>query len=464
MIKYDNVEGGALCQVGGNPHPIYDGCLASVGAIRIDDNRLPEMLTYTYDETKGNTNARTIQKLSKEAQARMYDCENCPYSMFDKFHEYYGMSEYGDEWITAAFEQRPTAFPRSENNNRLFSAESGRFTYDDVGRAEAIKIGTAFLNIWMAAIGQMERALDLCNQNCDDKGCNVGSASHWDNAVAHYAGAGTKGGSGDDSVGGHLLYGLANKRCQDFKTCGESSDSTKGIAWVNIQILHAFNAGLVRIKAGQCGPVRSIKERIEALMLVPLIQSVLRFNYLRVYARSQNDTARASATSYAAAVLPAVSACNETGARIIAEYIDYDHTGEVTPFTRIKAAFEQAYACMGIDGTKIGGIWNATNRTYSVDAEPYVSREGDQVWSTRSPFAVNQQEQDAKEKAMIFFCLILIAVIVGVILGMLARTNREGDYELVTDSPDGEDIDGTDSARGPVELEMQQRGLPPRVH
>ena len=87
--------------------------------------------TYTYDPLKDNKNERTLQSFSTKAEELMWDCQfgsshsNCPYPTYSKFYQYYGVFDYGNQWIMAAFEKTQTKF---SNGNADFSA------YSDLGR------------------------------------------------------------------------------------------------------------------------------------------------------------------------------------------------------------------------------------------------------------------------------------------------------------------------------------------
>jgi hypothetical protein len=88
-----------------------------------------------------NLNARTLQGFSLQAQEKMYECEFCPYTTYEKFYNYYQEFDYGDKWVMAAFEGGSTNF--AGNGDADFSV------YQDAGIVESIKKGTAYLNVWM---------------------------------------------------------------------------------------------------------------------------------------------------------------------------------------------------------------------------------------------------------------------------------------------------------------------------
>ena len=145
------------CRVGANPDPYTAGCFdPSQGNIVIDGASYP----YTYNALTNTRNGRTLQGFSLQARDKMYDCsgQNCPHSTYSKFYNYYEQFDYADRWVTAAFEGRQTDFA---NGN----ADFAEYGYE--GRAEAVKKGTAFMNVWMYVIREMEDAISDCVSECD---------------------------------------------------------------------------------------------------------------------------------------------------------------------------------------------------------------------------------------------------------------------------------------------------------
>jgi hypothetical protein len=100
------------CQVGANPDPVTDGCFAQTGALTIDG--FGSDLAYTYTPEENNGNERTLQKFSTDAEQKMYRCDNCPYSTFTKFYEYYGRFDYADHWVSSAFAGETTSFANGD--------------------------------------------------------------------------------------------------------------------------------------------------------------------------------------------------------------------------------------------------------------------------------------------------------------------------------------------------------------
>ena len=193
------------------------------------------------------------------------------------------------------------------------------------------------MNVWMYVIREMEDALEDCDSGCQplDDDCNSDPVHAWDEAVAFYAGSL----EGMDGSGpGHLLYALADKRCINFRTCGDLADTDMGTSHVNLEIIRNFEDGLREILSGQCDAARKNKERIEQLMAVPLIQGTLRYAYKRDLEYQIDDQkAEAEGAAFAAAVLPLVHACSASDAETI--YTNMGVGSVNTAFHKVKRAF-----------------------------------------------------------------------------------------------------------------------------
>ena len=311
---------------------------------------------YSYDPFKSNLNARTLQSMSTSAKEQMYDCANCPYDTYQKFYNYYGAFDYGNEWILAAFNKGATNFI---NGNADFGAYGDA---DVEGAVEGLRKGTVYLNVFMEVVKSMESAVDDCLAGCDYDNCDGKSKTNsWDEAVAFYVGSETKVSDGQQ---GKFLYTHANKRCRNFGTCDDDS----GEALANAGIMEEFQTGQMHLFNGQCDDAKHTKEHIVSLMAAPLIQGTLRFAYMM--GKDGIDDARADATgaTYAASVLPFVHACSPVDAQIIHSNM---RVGVSSPnFEEVKAAFERSYSCMGLSCEEIGGLLGDSD--YMEGAEPCV--------------------------------------------------------------------------------------------
>jgi len=349
----DNQKTYVGCQVGGLPKPNLVGCFAPSGTLNIDG----ENINYTYEPRTQNINKRTFKKLSTTAEEKMFRCDNCPYKTFKKFREYYGFFDYADKWIDAAFDGTGTKMGRGNANFARYGFK---------GRAEAIKKATAYMSLWMYVIREMEEALDGCKEGCTGVGCTDESVKAWDEAVAFYTGS-LEGPNGLGS--GKLLYALADSRCINFKTCGNLAKNTKGTSHVNQELFRDFTLGVRMLGQAKCKEAREYKEKIEAMMTVPLIQGTLRYAYITSTDKNAGEKAEAEGATFAAAVLPVVHACDEDAAATIYKNMK---TGQANGanFAEVKDSFEQVYECIGIRGSDVGGLWNEATGSYFLGAQP----------------------------------------------------------------------------------------------
>lgn len=355
-VQYDTISIQSSyvgCRVGANPEPITEGCLAPTGELIING----QTFSYNYDVLSDNGNERTLAGFSTEAEEKMYRCENCPYVTYEKFYQYYGEFDYAHQWIMAAFDGQSTSFA---NGNADFSG------YTETGRAEAIKKGSAYMSVFMYVIREMEDALDDCKSECDIDSCNDDPVHAWDEAVAFYSGSleGT-----DGSGSGVLLHQLADKRCVNFKTCGDLANEISGTSHVNLQILAQFVDGKRKLRAGQCQAVRENKNRIEELMAIPLIQGTIRYAYITDFEAPAGEKSEAEGAAFAASVLPLVNACDDVAADTIYKSMQTGQNGRAD-FFAVKRAFESVYQCMNIRCEDVGGLHDPVSGGYLTHAAP----------------------------------------------------------------------------------------------
>lgn len=345
------------CHVGGNPDPNTEGCLQPTGTVEIGD--LGDFL-YSYNPGQSNFNARTLQGFSLSAEDKMYNCgAKCPYTTYNKFYEYYGVFDYANEWVLAAFNRGGTNFAKGNAQFNVYGME---------GTTEAIKKGIAYMNVWMYVIREMEDAIDDCQSDCSTvsatDACNDDQVHAWDEAVAFYTGSVPKT-SGD---GGHLLYTLAQKRCENYGTC-LTDTSEVGMARANSEIFKNFRMGKQDLLKGDCQAVEKNVARITQLMTVPLIQGTLRYAYVMDKQNDDREKAQAEGATFAASVLPMLHACSAADADIVYNNMRVGNGGSAS-FEVVKTAFERNYNCLGITCEDIGGLVDTVSQGYLKGAEP----------------------------------------------------------------------------------------------
>lgn len=276
------------------------------------------------------------------------------YVDFEKFYTYYGVYDYADQWVTAAFDGVRTQFTNGNANFGL---------YDVPGKREVIKKGTAYMNVWMYVLREFEDALDDCKIGCIE--CNDDPVHAWDEGVAFYTGSL----EGSDGSGeGKLIYGLADKRCKDYSTCGTKGEEPTGTAKVNYDLMQQFALGQQNLVLGNCDEARVNKERAAELMAVPLVQGTIRYAHKVERIPTSAEKEAAEGAVFAASVLPIVHSCSADDAEII--YKNMKVGASDTDFLAVKKAFERQYGCMGITCKDVGGLWDKANGKFYDDASP----------------------------------------------------------------------------------------------
>jgi len=284
---------------------------------------------------------RTLKGFSTKAGGKM---EKWP--DFKKFVATYTHTDYADRYVMAAFESS--------------GAWKGQ---DQAAREQGIKKGTAYMNVWMYVIHEMEDAIADCKSDCQN--CNDDPVHAWDEAVAFYTGS-LEGVDGSGS--GKLLYNLADHRCANYKTC--VGGMVTGTSQVNTEIFKLFKQGLDKLTNSKCTEVGPIKNQIVSLMTVPLIQGALRYAY-KVDKLSGKSKEKAEGAVFSAAVLPMVEHCSKTAAATIKKNMAIDATTHmVDGFAKVRAAFETVYPCLGITCAHVGGLILTKPDKYYDDFKP----------------------------------------------------------------------------------------------
>ena len=164
-------------------------------------------------------------------------CPGCPYAGYQKFYNYYGTHGWADVFVSGALASTAVSFPSTPSAEYTKDADFSTYTTAN-SRTQAVKKGTAYMNVWMYVIREFEDAIDDCSIGALDN--NYGSVHAWDEGVAFYAGSleGT-----DGSGSGKQVYALADKRCENFNTCGADGTASTGTSKVNIDLLELFRKG-----------------------------------------------------------------------------------------------------------------------------------------------------------------------------------------------------------------------------
>merc|ERR1719421_1853457 len=320
----------STCKVGGSSTQIATGCFVTTAAVKAGDKDIgqPTAVVNKY---------RTLAGFSTAALAKM---KGQPF--YVPYRAYYTHGDYANRYVTAALD-----------GTGAFKGQP------EAARIQGAKKGSAYMNVWMYVIREMEDAIADCKSGCLK--CNDDPVHAWDEAVAFYSGSleGT-----DGSGSGKLLYALADKRCANFGTCKAGTKNSK----VNIAIIEQFKLGKTKLNEGKCVDLRPITDRIVELMTIPLVQGSLRYAY-KVGTLNEGDKARAEGAAFSAAILPRVAACNVDAAKLISENMDIDtSTPMKSKYAGVKQAFESTYPCLGITCADVGGLLETTK--YFAGADP----------------------------------------------------------------------------------------------
>ena len=316
----------------------------------------PGVIVPTAATTKAG---RTLQGFSTGIVSKaLSGCRGCPYKDMQMFYDYYGSGTYGDDWVQAAFAQSRTSFT---NGNADFTGASF------ATRVQAIKKGTAYMNVWMYVMREFEDAIDDCIVSNSLALSNDDPVHAWDEGVAFYAGSLT--GTDATSDIGKMVYALAEKRCADFGTCGTSGTALSGTSKVNFELSQEFAAGKHALLSGFCAAARPHVERIADLMTIPVIQGTLKYAFqMANYAdTSCTDKCKAEGAVFAAACLPRVHYCSPSAAASI--YNNVKLGAAFTDYAAVKTAFESVYSCLNITCQDVGGIIS-TGSSYYAGAGP----------------------------------------------------------------------------------------------
>jgi len=320
----------STCMEGGyalNGNPVISGCFkVDGGAITVD--------TTNVGKPTGNimNTYRTLQGFSTQAQTKMAMQET-----YQIYRAYYGAGDYANQYVLAAL------------------GGSGEFNgLGNDAREQGAKKGTAYMNVWMYVIHEIEDAIMDCQNSCTDpttQTCNQDPVHAIDEAAAFYAGSlegSTATGNADN---GKLVFRLAQKRCGNFGTCLSS-----GQAKANQQIISQLSLAQTKLRQSSCVEVVEIKKRIVELMSIPLIQGSIRYAY-KVGEDGEGLKAKAEGAVFSAAILPRVAACDAAKAQIISNNQKIDAgTFMTSGFKAVKEAFEATYECLGITCEDIGGL------------------------------------------------------------------------------------------------------------
>ena len=252
---------------------------------------------------------------------------------FDAFVRYFQDNKYADTLIRTALDRAKLSYASKEQ------------------RMEIV-IGTLkYLVVYMGAIQAMYDAVSGCESG--DSIRMVGAHEAWDRAAALLIGS-IEGSNDGGSKYGQSFYTLAKARCAEFNTCG-----AEGFSETNEELVSLLYTGRGEVEASSCSSLLRTVSSIEPLLLVPLIQSTLRYSVVNAkLPASPTERSFAEGYVFAKAVLPLVQGADGDAADVINRNMDFQFErrpvidGPVAVFD----AFAKVYSDMNVDCEEIGSV------------------------------------------------------------------------------------------------------------
>ena len=182
-------------------------------------------------------------------------------------------------------------------------------------RSAFITETSAFQVLYMHTIAQINDAVNACYGT--DEGGEYDLTHPWDEVAALVIGSleGPNEGGSSDTQDGQLIWGLGNRHAFQFQTLNR-----RGYSKINSKMESYLFAGKGELDAPDCLNLENTAEEIRNGMLVPLMQSTLRFaiqNEGRDPSEQHEDLALGEA--YALAIIPIIENVDSAAAQIIKE-------------------------------------------------------------------------------------------------------------------------------------------------
>merc|ERR1719359_1036285 len=284
---------------------------------------------------------RTLKGFSTQAQAKMQN-----WGTYQIYQNYYTEYDYAHQYVMDAL---------GYSHSGTGAAATGVFAgLGDAARIQGVKKGSAYMNVWMYVIHEIEDAISDCQNSCTNPGaqdCNADPVHAIDEAAAFYAGS-LEGSAAAGNSAGKLIFRLAEKRCSNFGTC-----NTGAQAKANQMVIAKLQEAQTELKNARCSNVPALRDSIVSLMSIPLVQGSLRYAWKVAEDPQAGETEKAEGAVFSAAILPRVHACDAAKAKIISDNMKIDAgTFMSAGFTAVKEAFEATYCCLGITCADIGGL------------------------------------------------------------------------------------------------------------
>ncbi len=413
-------------------------------------------LDYTYDPSTDNYFSSSLKWYTREEGNRMYYCEHhgtCgSYQEYDRYFKFYGVIDYGNEWLESAFSNKKTNFPRDFKTEHGYEdVDFGHFA--DLSRNVFIKTATVAINVFTQINRLMiEFGLDGCKKNSKDfssYGSHLSKDSviaSWDQAAALYAGSAliAPEGTAATTETGNLYYNMVHTLAQEFGAMTVDETTNQPVSIVNKNIMESFNTGKVALKQLDCdGQVRISYFKIINQMRTPWIQGILKATF--EYSNYHYDTIRdreensGMAAAYMAALLPDLYDCSPQAAEIVMEELSimwpHGNTEKLRPdFERVRNALEHQYQCLGVTCEEVGGFINDVTGDYFEETRPcggfgvMISQRRDSVLSSSSSASAMGSSTSfvgTHKKSIVFSSFFVALALFFVTLALLMVTIRD---------------------------------------
>ena len=219
-------------------------------------------------------------------------------------------------------------------------------------RSEVIVATCAFQIVFLNLLAELKETVKVCR----DPEFNLAEESQhpWDEVAALLIGSleGANEGGSSDMADGQLNFNLANSRAFQFQTLNE-----EGYSSVNSDLSDLLFAGKGQLDALDCDNLERTTKRIEKLLIVPLVQTALRYAVVVEQQNSAEVTVEAALGEvFAFSVLPILSTADAASAEVIRENMEIkEGVSPVRDGAQVVAdAFGAAVTAWGLECPKLG--------------------------------------------------------------------------------------------------------------
>mmetsp|Transcript_6750 Transcript_6750/g.19755 ORF Transcript_6750/g.19755 Transcript_6750/m.19755 type:complete len:751 (-) Transcript_6750:154-2406(-) len=182
-------------------------------------------------------------------------------------------------------------------------------------RTAVVAETAAFHVLFLHAVAQINDAVTACKGEQENDEYDL--THPWDEVAALLIGSleGPKEGGSADVQDGQLIWGLANRRAFQFQTLND-----KGYSSTDSRLEDLLFAGRGELDAENCDALEKTGEQIKSTILIPLLQSVIRYAIDNEDLNASSDAeSLALGETYALAAIPIVAGLDESAASILEE-------------------------------------------------------------------------------------------------------------------------------------------------